>query len=75
MGSGGVYGVLLDLAAAMTSSRSTRMRSSNAAAGSSLGSWGTSLPENACLRTLCRSRPARCQASLHCSLRPAAHDR
>ena len=36
------------LAAAWDASRSTRMRSSSADAGSSLGSWGTSLPENAC---------------------------
>ena len=28
-------------------------------AGSSPGSWGASLPENACLRMLCRSRSAR----------------
>ena len=45
--------------ACASASRSALIRSSSTDAGSSPGSWGTSLPENACLRMLCRSRSAR----------------
>ena len=40
--------------------------SNNTLAGSSLGSWGTSFPSNACLRMLCRSRMARIRLASIC---------
>src|SRR5260370_34483769 len=44
---------------AEAAARSARMRSSSTDAGSSLGSWGTSLPEKARFRMAWRRRAAR----------------
>ena len=66
----GVVSCLCDLSAAWPA----WIRSNSADAGSSFGSWGTSLPSKACFRMACRSRSARRSATSTCFSSSATTD-